>query len=199
MTDVDPHFKSAWDRKTRIELGRALLCAHPRPLGAAELAAATRRDPSNMRKVADELVAAKVLDTVEPSCDRRRGKGGRKPDRLFAFAADEREKFAERFGAAEEPAMRSGSQLVFVDISSLGKELVACLARPALSGARWAAICDGKRQELVIAFEGDNASEASLDLMAALAAAEAAASRAVVSDLYSGVDLVHRFGQMRDG
>lgn len=78
------------------------------------------------------------------------------------------------------------------------RELVECLARPSLSRAKWAAVCDGKRQELVVAFEGETAGQAALDLMGALGAAEAEASRAVVSELCSGVELVRRFGLMRD-
>lgn len=187
-----------WNRKTRIELGRALLTAHPQPLSAAQLAAATRKDPSNVRKIASELVTAGVIDSVEPSAERKTGKGGRKPNRLFAFAAGEWEKFAERFTSADGPTLANGSQLVFIDISSLRKDLVECLARPSLSSARWAAVCDGKRQELVVAFEGEDAGQAALDLMGALGSAEAEASRAVVSELCSGVELVRRFGLMRD-
>jgi hypothetical protein len=198
MTDVNRLSADPWNRKTRIELGRALLFAHPQPLSAAQLAAATRKDPSNVRKIADGLVTAGVIHSVEPSVERKTGRGGRKPDRLFAFAAGEREKFAAQFTTADGPAIANGSQLVFVDISSLPKELVECLARPSLSRAKWAAVCDGKRQELVVAFEGETAGQAALDLMGALGAAEAEASRAVVSELCSGVELVRRFGLMRD-
>jgi IclR helix-turn-helix domain len=196
MTDAERQSGSAWNRQTRIAVGRALLSAHPEPMSAAELAAATSKDPSNVRRLADELVATGVLDAVDPPAGGQKGKGGRRPERLFAFAAGERDSFVDRFGEADGPGLKPGNQLVFVDISSLGEELVDCLSRPQLSRAKWAAVCDGTRQELVIAFEGEDAGEASLDLMAALATAKAAAARAVVSELCSGVELVRRFGRM---
>lgn len=180
---------SIWGTESRITLGRALLLRHPEAASAADLAFAMRKDPSNTRKIADELVEAGAIEHIEPDKHSRK-KAGRRPDRLFAFAAGERDRFAELFGEPSSPGLIPGHQLVFVDASLLGAEVLESIAQPELlTRAAWSALCDGKRQELVIAFEGAHAVDNSMDLLAALSAAKVDATRAAVSKVDTGAEL----------
>lgn len=182
---------NAWTGESRIALGRALLLVHPEPASAAELASVTRKDASNTRKIADDLVEAGALEHAEP---RRliKSRTGRRPGRAFVFAPGERDRFVELFGEAGSPTLNPGQQLVFADASTLGDDLLGCLAQlELLRGATWSALCDGQRQELVIAFEGAHAVETSMDLMAALSAAKAKASRVSVCKVDTPAELAH--------
>jgi hypothetical protein len=53
---MPPESSSIWHGDTRIALGRALLVTDPDGLTAGELAVATGKDQSNLRKIADDLV-----------------------------------------------------------------------------------------------------------------------------------------------
>ena len=189
---------SVWTGESRIALGRALVRVHPEPASAAELASATGRDASNTRKVADGLVEAGVLERVEPATPAKGG-AGRPPGRAFIFAPGERDRFVERFGRLDSPGLTPGQQLVFVDARTLGNNLLACLVQPELlRGMVWSALCDGRRQELVLAFEGTHAVETSMDLMSALSAAKVKASRASVSKVDTPAELARWVKRARE-
>lgn len=181
---------SVWMGESRIALGRALVRVHPEPASAAELGSATGRDPSNMRKTADDLVHAGALERVEPPPKAVKGGAGRRPRRAFVFAPGEHDRFVERFGEPSPPGLSPGQQLVFVDARTLDDGLLDCLARPELlPGMTWSALCDGQRQELVLVFEGAHAIETSMDLMSALSAVKVKASRASVSKVDTSAEL----------
>jgi hypothetical protein len=185
-----------WDRQSRIAIGRALLRMHPAPMSAAELASAIGKDPSNTKKIADELVAAGGLEQREPRSSE--GRAGRRTSRVFAFAADEGDRFAALFGEDSPTGLSPGQQLVFIDAGALGDDLLRSLTRPGLvARAAWSALCDGERQELVIAFDGPGAVDTSLDLMAALSTAKVKATRASVSKVDTPAKLLHWVHQAR--
>jgi hypothetical protein len=180
-----------WHRQSRIAIGRALLRTHPAPMSATEIASATGKDPSNTKKIADELVEAGGLKHLEPKSSE--GRAGRRTQRVFAFADGEQDRFVASFGEDRPAGLSPGQQLVFVDASALGGDLLHSLARPELvARAAWSALCDGERQELAIAFDGPAAVDASLDLMAALSAAKVKATRASVSKVDTPGEL-HRW------
>lgn len=189
MADKKRQADSVWDRESRIAIGRALLQSHPVPLSATELASATGKDPSNTKKIADDLVGAGGLKHVKPQSPE--GRAGRKTRWAFAFIPGERDRFVALFGEDASIGLSPGQHLVFVDVSALDDGLLGCLARPELvARASWSALCDGERQELVIAFDGPAAVDTSLDLMAALSAATVKATRASVSKISSPSELL---------
>lgn len=162
---------------------------HPVPMSAAELASAAGKDPSNTKKIADELVGAGGLKHVKARSPK--GRAGRRTRQAFAFAPGERDRFVALFGEDASTGLSPGQQLVFVDASALDDGLLGCLVRPELvARASWSVLCDGERQELVIAFDGPAAVDTSLDLMAALSAATVNATRASVSKISSPSELL---------
>jgi len=189
MADEKRQVESVWSRESRIAIGRALVETHPVPMSAAELASATGKDPSNTKKIADELVGDGGLEHVKPRSPE--GRAGRRTRQAFAFAPGERDRFVAFFGEGPSTSLHPGQHLVFVDTSALNDGLLDCLARPGLvARASWSALCDGERQELVIAFDGPTAADASLDLMAALSADTVKATRASVSKVSSSSNLL---------
>jgi hypothetical protein len=59
-----------------------------------------------------------------------------------------------------------------------------------LSGAAWSAFLDGEQPELAIAFQGSDAVDDSLDLMAILSHAKLKARRASIAKVSSAGDLI---------
>jgi hypothetical protein len=201
MTELTERSRRNWRGESRIAIGRALLRLGPGPVSAAELAKASGSDRSNCKRLADELVGADLLKRVPPPSRERRP--GRRTTSAYIFAEGEQERFANEFGDDAEPgALRDSQQLVFIDVAHLADRHFSRLASPqVLANASWSALLDGERQELVIAFDGENAVDASLDLLALLSTAELRASRAAVTKVDSLVDLrrwIHR-GRDLDG
>jgi hypothetical protein len=182
--------KSGWDGEARQDLGRALLRGESEAMTAPELALATGKDQSNMRRLAEELVAEGLLLPRDPPASS--GRRGRRPKTAFAFAGGEQEKLeASLQDRGELGRLRPRQQLVFVEATSKMNDLLAVLSdREVMARAAWSGLCDGSRQEFLIAFEGTDAIDASLDLMAALSAAEIRATRASVGKVEPAADLV---------
>jgi hypothetical protein len=189
MPGEKPQTDDVWAKEGLIAIGRALLQSHPAPMSAAELASAMGRDPSNTKRAADALVEAGGLTYAKPQ--QVEDRAGRKTQSAFVFAAGERDRFLRLFGKPGPEDLRQGQQVVFVDASVIDNDLLGCLARTELlARASWSALCDGARQELVIAFDGPAAVETSLDLMAALSAAKIAATRATVAKVDGSAELL---------
>lgn len=188
---------SRWSGEVRLAIGKALL-AHPEGLTAKQLAEATGRDPSNLRKVAEMMIEAGLVGHRPP-----RTSGtvrGRQPTAAYALEGD----VADELRAAlrdqlEDGQLRPSQQIVRVEAGEKIGTLMDVLAEEgtAARGA-WAAISDGDRQEMVIAFDGSDAVNASLDLMAVFSAAGLQASRSTISLVEGIADLI-KSAQRRQG
>lgn len=197
MGDERQQQGEVWVRESRITVGRAL--ALSQPASATEIATRARKDPSNTKKVVDALVEAGALTVIEPPAPSGE-RTGRPPERLYDFAPGERERFLHFFGGPDPMQLSPGQHLVFVEVGSLADDVLEILSRPELvARAAWSALCDGRRQELIISFDGDQAAEGSMDLMAALSAAKVKATRAAVSKVDTGTELVRWARRARAG
>jgi hypothetical protein len=189
---------AGWQGEVRLAIGRALLAADPKPLTAARLAAATGRDPSNLRKVAGMLAAEGLIEPRAPGASD--GRRGRQPKTAYALADGPREEleFALR-SQLEEGKLRPSQQIVFVEAGEKMDVLLDVLAEEG-SAARgsWAALCDGSRQELMIAFEGSDAVGASLDLMTIFSSVGLQASRGSLSLVDGMTDLIKSAQRRRE-
>lgn len=175
----------------RASLCRALLDSDRDVLTAPELAVATGMDRSNAKKLADELVDAGLLERRDPPA--QRGRRGRPPTAAFGLAPSAAAKLeASLPRPAPLGTLSPGHQLVFVELGGDADDsVVELLTRSdVVAGAAWSGLCDGRRQELVIAFEGAGAVDASLDLMALFAAAKLKATRVAVAKVESATELL---------
>jgi hypothetical protein len=181
--------RNRWRGEVRLAIGKALL-AHPAGLTAKQLAEATGRDPSNLRKVAETMIEAELVGRCPP-----RTSGtvrGRQPTAAYALAGDaEGELRAALRDHLESGQLRPSQQIVWVEAGEKFDTLMNVLAEEetAARGA-WAAISDGARQEMMIAFDGSDAVDASLDLMAIFSAAGLQASRSNLSLVEGIADLI---------
>ena len=182
---------SPWSSATRQAIGRALLAAGRSGLTVAELALATSRDASNTRRTADAM----VRDGLLVSCAARRVDGalGRPANLAYTLAQGQLEAL-EQAATREIGQLAAGQQLVFAEASDEQLEdlfHVLAAGSPA-ARATWCALADGDRQEYLVAFEGDDAASAAVDLMTSLAAAEVRCRRLAVSELMPAVSLLRR-------
>jgi DNA-binding MarR family transcriptional regulator len=170
--------------KTEILIGRALLLATRDALTATELADATGRDPSNLKKVADAMVDAGLLTRETPA--HRANRRGRRPRSAYALDPTGREALERLLAQTTEAGrLRPGQQLVFAELGDPHiEDLLHVIGDSgAATQATWSALCDGDRQEYMIAFEGDGSDQLAVDLMAALSAAKIRVRRASVSNV----------------
>jgi hypothetical protein len=176
---------SPWHGTTSMAIGRALLDADEAGLTAGELASATGKDQSNLKKRADELVEEKVLQRLEPVSSN--GAPGRPARSAFTFSDGERERF-EDLVDVDVPLglLKTGQQIVCVDISDQLERLSTVLSQAGIAnGSQWVATTEGGSTELVLVFEGATAVNDSLDLMAILSDAELKARRASIAKIGS--------------
>ncbi len=158
---------------------------------AAQLAQATGRNQSNLKKKADELVREGALEAIQPSIGSV-GQPGPRPKTAFAFSAGERKRFEEmRLGEDNLGVLEEDVHLVVVDAKTEEGVLSEVLAQAdVVNEAAWSAFLDGEQPELTIAFRGSEAVEDSRDLMAILSDAKLKARRASVANVHSVRDLV---------
>lgn len=187
---MNPGTSRQWNGDVRLSIGKALLAAGPSGMDAKELAAATGRDPSNLRKVAQALVAEGLLEHRLPRSTGKRP--GRQSKAAFALSKDEEERLREILEERHEVGkLRPFQQLVFVEAGTKMDSLMDALAKEeTLARAAWTGLCDGTRQELMVAFEGSGAVDASLDLMAIFSATGLEASRVTLGKVESAADSV---------
>jgi len=180
-----PDGSTNWNREIERAIGRALLYSTDgESLTAAELAAATGRDPSNLKKAADAMVEAGLLTPATPSPGGRNR--GRRPRFAYALPAPARASLERSLAQTADPGrLEPGQQLVFAELAAprIEEVLQVIGESQAASQAAWSAVCDGDRQEYVVAFGGDGSAELAVDLMAALSAAEVRVRRTSVSQI----------------
>jgi len=186
MQEID----NPWNSESRIAVGRALMSHDEAPMTAAQIAAQSGRDHSNVKRTADGLVHLGVLELREPPTPAD-GKPGPRTKHSYVFAKGAREAFEAFQGPEAEPGtLEAGDQLVFLDAREPGPDLLECLANATISARiQWAALCDGGDQELMIAVRGPNAVDASLDLMGAFKAAKLQARRVSIGKVDSAAEL----------
>lgn len=170
---------------------------------AAEIAAATSRDRSNVKRAADDLADHGILEQRDPPASAG-GKRGPKTRSSYAFAPGAQDAFEVACGPEPDPgSLAPGDQLIFLDAREPGSDLLDCLTDPAVAArVHWAALCDGADQELMIAVRGPDAVNASLDLMGAFKAAKLKARRVAVAKVDSAAELsawAGRSGQLARG
>jgi len=195
---MTPRTREHWQGEVRFAVGRALLAAHPGALTAARLAAATGRDQSNIRKVAEILAEEGLIEPRTPVASDR-GQG-RQPKFAYALREGAREELeAALQGQVEKGKMLPSQQVVFVEAGEKMDVLLDVLAEEGTAArGSWAALCDGSRQELIIAFEGSDAVNASLDLMTIFSSAGLEASRGSISLVDGMTDLIKSAQRRRE-
>lgn len=187
-----------WTSECRIAIGRALVRSSGDSMTAAEIAAATGRDRSNVKRAADDLADHGVLERRDPPAPVG-GKRGPKTRSSYAFAPGAQDAFEMACGLEPDPgSLAPGDQLIFLDAREPGSDLLDCLTDAAVSArVHWAALCDGADQELMIALRGPDAVNASLDLMGAFKAAKLKARRVAVAKVDSATELSAWAGRSR--
>jgi len=187
-----------WTSECRIAIGRALERSSRESMTAAEISGATGRDRSNVKRAADDLVEHGALERREPPAPTG-GKRGPKTRSSYAFAPGAQDAFEVACGPEPAPgSLAPGDQLIFLDASEPGADLLDCLTDAAVSArVHWAALCDGADQELMIALRGPDAVNASLDLMGAFKAAKLKARRVAVAKVDSAAELSGWAGRSR--
>jgi hypothetical protein len=185
-----------WATPACLAIGRALLAAEATGrecLSAGELASATHKDPSNTKTLADEMVEAGLLRREVPTGTRQRP--GRPADWVYAFEVEQREEVERLLATADAPGkLRQGQQVVFAEVTGEQfLDLMRVLADARLMApAVWSGLCDGERQEYLVAFSGDDPTPPAMDLMGALATAKIRARRASISQVVSTHQLVQQ-------
>jgi len=181
---------SAWSgaSATQLAIGEVLL-ATSEPMTAFEIAADLGdRDPSRIRKVARQMVIKRLLSEEAPRPDAKRL--GRPPKAAFSLVADQRARLERAIHGRSRPPR--GGQLVFAEATGDRTEsLLDVLSNAELMAkARWWALCDGDRQEYVIAFDADSSHQPMLELTAVLSAAKIGHRRASLSPIRPARELV---------
>lgn len=181
---------SDWRPLARQGIGRALLAAGPGGLAARELAEATGKDPSNVRRTARAMADADLLTVGKPA--QPEGGRGRPSTAAYRLAAGER----ERLEAILETGgglgiLGPGLQIVIADAAGARlADLQEVIAEPeAAPQLAWSAIVDGQPQEYLLAFEGPVAASAATKLVTVLTKAGIPSRRASVAGVTAG----HRF------
>ena len=174
------------DSPPRLAIAKALLDS-PRPLTPGELARKTRRDQSNVRRMAGQMAAEGLLVRYPPGDAGRRV--GRKPTAAYGLASGEKAALESHLKNDRPPGtLRNGQQLVFASID--GQQLLDVMEVMAKRGSAseidWTASVDGSRQERMMVFEGEDALERADDLMAALTALKVECSRGSIADIATG-------------
>lgn len=178
---------SPWDNSTKLAIGRALAeTDDDQGLTASQLAEVIGKHQSNLKKLAEELIGAGVLELAKPP--QPNGQPGRRARDAFAFVAGGRERFEaliEDDRPDQDPDV--GTHLVIVDAVEQAGTLSKILSQAsAVGGVDKALHLEGDGTELMFMFRGPTAVNDSLDLLAVLKDAELKAQRRSVSKSSSG-------------
>lgn len=163
-----------------------------RPLTPGEIAAKLRSDQSNLRRLAEQMVAAGILIRQPPP---RRDKGrGRQPGIAYALSPDEVAPL-EAYLADEGESLgflREGVQLLFVAVAEdLERRFHAIVGEQGIKEPpRWVGVVDGSKQQYLIAFEGSGALAQAEKLRGVFLQGEIECQRVNVSQLFGGREFV---------
>lgn len=173
-----------WHRPTPRAVGKVLLAASE-PLSASRIAKLASKDASNVKRAADDLVDAGLLVRTPPP-EGSNGGPGRPTSAVYALAEGHEDELRQALETDAEPGQLAvGLQIVFVETPSFRlAEIDDVLAHAfEVQSAKWAALCDGEPPGYLIAFEGETATESTVDLMSVLSAAEISSRRVTPLDL----------------
>jgi hypothetical protein len=168
---------SAW-----LAIGRALL-ASDRPLIPAELARATHKDQSNLRREADAMVTAGLLEATPPPPDP--GRTGRPPSKAYELLADREEELRIALEQRSTGALRRGQELVYAGATADRLEDLFTVLSESKEAAQaaWTGLCAGDAQEYLLVFDGPDPASPAVGLAALLSAAKIPCRRATVTQL----------------
>jgi MarR family len=161
------------------------LLRSPSPLVPGELARRIRKDQSNVRRTADQMVLEGVL--IRRSPPERNRRPGRQPRVAYELADPETAELEVEL-RTDPGKLRKGQQVVFASIDADHHHDVMEVVRKWGSelGLEWVTSVDGDRQERVFTFEGDDAEARASDLISALSALRVDCHRGVVGDVIDG-------------
>lgn len=175
----------------RIAIGRAML-ASSKPLSAADLELAVSAHQSNIKKEAERMATAGLIQRgiPRPGAPRRRGP---KPE-AFDMSSAQRKRASRDLARAVPPGLlQQGQEIVTASVGQ-GQtvDLLEVLnSAEATTRAAWVAMLG---EELLVAYDGPSAAEPALELQAVLEAADISSRRMAVSRVVSGHEWV-RDGQ----
>lgn len=180
-----------WSSDSRLGIGIVLLESH-RPLTPGEIAAKLRGDQSNVRKVAEQMVAAGILVRHRPA---KREKGrGRQPGIAYTLADGERAPLeAYLSDEGESPGfLREGVQLLVVTVpEDLERRFHAIVGEQGVNEPpRWVGVIDGSQRQYLVAFEGPGALKRAEKLRGTLVNREIGCLRLNVTELFGGREFV---------
>jgi hypothetical protein len=189
MTDAQ---QEMWDTAPAnwLDIGRALVTAARKPLVAGELAKATRRDQSNVKKDAAAMVASGLLTEVDPPPDPSRT--GRPPATAYALVEEHADDLRAAISLRSVGALRRGQELVWATASGehLDDLLTVLSENAEAAQAIWSGMSAGDSQEWVLAFDGNDPTTPAMRLVAVLAAAGVPSRRVTVTQLKPTHELV---------
>jgi len=159
-------------------------------LTASQLEDMIGKHQSNLKKAAEQLVAAGVLKP-EREPPRPNGQPGRRAQTAFAFAEGERERFEYLMDDAHQLDFPEvGTHFVFVDTQDRRDDLWKVLSQTGVaSGLDRVWHLEGERREMMFAFNGPNAVDDSMDFFEVLSDAELNVRRQSVSQSSSSRDM----------
>lgn len=191
-TEMTAQRDSPWHGGIRAAVGRSLLRSgdDDHGLTAAEIAEIAGKDQSNVKKVADELLAAGILR--EASLAQQNGRVGRPPGAAYAFADGERERFESYAEEQISPGgVRVGTHVVFVERDQMKDRLSDVLSVPVVARGieeAWEIEGDGF-SGLLFPFNGSDAPEASGNFLSQLRDAQVKAGKGVMTRISRGREL----------
>jgi len=180
-----------WNSDSRLGIGIVVLEAH-RPLTPGEIAAKLRGDQSNVRKVAEQMVATGILVRKTPP---KREKGrGRQPGVAYALAEEEVAPL-EAYLADEGESLgflREGVQILLASFPvDLERRFHAIVGEQGIEDPpRWVGALDGPHRQYLLAFEGPGALKRAEKLRGILVNREITCQRFNVTELFGGKEFV---------
>jgi hypothetical protein len=181
--------ESPWRKTGRMDIGRALLAAHPKALTAPEIAArGGGKDSSNIKKLIEPLLTTAGLVEVSAPASGQPRKPGRPAACAYTLTtaglADLRAVVAT---SSTRGALEVGHQLVFADAAAVYLDGLNAVLSDAehIGQAAWAALVDGDPQQYVIAYVGPEALDRAIDLAVVLSSHGIPVRRAAVAQVTS--------------
>lgn len=189
--DGSPSSRDWWNSDSRLGIGIVLLEAR-RPLTPGEIAAKLRGDQSNVRRIAEQMVAAGTLVRHTPP---KREKGrGRQPGIAYALADSEVAPL-EAYLADEGESrgfLREGVQLLLVSVEEdLERRFHAIVGEQGIEDPpSWVCAIAGSKNQYLMAFEGPGAFRKAEKLRGIFVNKEITCLRFSVSELFGGKEFV---------
>lgn len=180
---------AGWNKARRLDIGRALRASPDRVITAPDLSRVLQRTVESRYLV--RMAEDGLLERTDPPATRP-GARGRPREYAFTFAQGAEAALEEILERAHPGAVATGQQLVEAPLGAEAglDELFQVLEDRDLTAlADWGLLLDGEPQVVLVAFSGESALGAAMDLVAACAGAGLVARRRSVTELMLGPDL----------